>query len=64
MITKIKRMMFDKPFVKITKEEREEVTRDFIDVANLLQDKIQKEYTVKFVKAVGLGKPARNTSKT
>jgi len=53
-----------KPIVKITKKEREEATKSFIEVAKSIENKTLREHTIRFFKAVGLGKKARNTSET
>ena len=53
-----------KRIVKITKKEREEATKSFIEVAESIENKTLREYSIHFFKSVGLGKNARNTSGT
>ena len=63
--SKISGMFSKKNGLIIDRKERERITRDFIkDIEESMEDGPRKEASIKFLKAVGLGKPARNTSKT
>ena len=63
--SKISGMFSKKEKLLVSRKEREQMTQDFIKRAeSTMEDGPRKEASIKFLKAVGLGKPARNTSKT
>ena len=63
--SKISGVFSKKEKLLVSRKERERMTRTLIQFANdHIQDETRKEASTKFLKAVGLGKPARNTSKT
>ena len=63
--SKISGMFSKKNGLIIDRKERERMTRVFIKgIEKNMKDDLHRKASIKFIKAVGLGKPARNTSKT
>ena len=63
--SKISSMFSKKNGLIIDRKERERITLNFVKaIEKTMEDGPHKEESIKFIKAVGLGKPARNTSKT